>query len=251
MFRLDGKTAVLSGAAGFFGPYFRIALLEAGAKVIEIGRNAEYDANYYNDAATRACYARILSDHTVDVLVNNAFDFSAKTGFNTPEGRLEQMTAEQFAASMESGAYWAARATQVFGGAMRKRGAGVIINICSMYALVVPPPELYEGTDTFNPPGYSASKAALLQLTRYSAAWLGPQVRVNAISPGAIPNLETKTFNAPAADNPVLERLRAKTILKRMGHPKDLVGALVFLASDASSSITGQNIVVDGGLTVL
>jgi NAD(P)-dependent dehydrogenase (short-subunit alcohol dehydrogenase family) len=80
---------------------------------------------------------------------------------------------------------------------------------------------------------------------------LGPKVRVNAISPGAIPNLETATFNAPKPDDPILRRLTEKTILKRLGHPSDLVGALVFLASDASSYMTGQNVIIDGGLTVL
>jgi gluconate 5-dehydrogenase len=250
MFSLKGKTALLSGGSGFFGPYFAAVLKEAGATVITAGREGDYPVDYYDERETHARYESILREHRIDILVNNAFDFSKKTGFNDPSGRIERMTRAQFAASMESGVYWAERATQVFGIPMREHG-GSIINICSMYAVVVPSPDLYEGTDKFNPPGYSASKAALLQFTRYSASFLGPKVRVNAISPGAIPNLETATFNAPKPDDPILRRLTEKTILKRLGHPSDLVGALVFLASDASSYMTGQNVIIDGGLTVL
>jgi len=266
LFSLKGKTAVLTGAGGFFGRYFTRALLEQGAKVILIGLSPktqkffsqEFENRYqsffvdlYNREAAKECYEKILDANRVDILVNNAFDFSAKTGFNTEAGKLENATFEQLQASFESGIYWAIQTMQVFGYAMKKQGGGSIINICSMYGIVAPSPDLYEGTDKFNPPGYSMAKAGLLQFTRYSASFLSPEVRVNAISPGAIPNTESQSHNAITKDNPVLERLSKKILLKRMGRPKDLVGALVFLASDASSYITGQNIIIDGGLTVI
>ena len=267
LFTLEGKTVLLSGGSGFFGPYFAEALLEAGASLVVVDRDPIpensifesakqkgkiiwYQADLYDDTATRRQYAKIAATHAVDVLINNAFDFSKQTGFNDSLGRLENATRDQIMSSFESGVYWAVRATQMFSAGMKERGSGSIVNVCSMYALVVPAPDLYEGTDKFNPLGYSAAKSALLQFTRYSASFLSPEVRVNAISPGAIPNLETETYNAPKIDDPILDRLNKKILLKRMGHPRDLVGAIVFLASGAASYITGQNIVIDGGLTI-
>lgn len=264
-FSLKGKTAVVTGAGGFFGRHFTRALLEHDAKVILIelapatlkffsqtyeDRYECFFVNLYNRQAVRDCYRKIITANQVDILLNNAFDFSTKTGFNTEEGKLENATFEQLQASFESGIYWAIQATQEFGREMKNRGKGSIINICSMYALVVPSPDLYDGTDRFNPPGYSMAKAGLLQFTKYAASFLSPEVRVNAISPGAIPNLEGQSANSIAANDPVLKKLSDKILLKRMGHPEDLTGALIFLASNASSYMTGQNIVIDGGLTI-
>ena len=264
-FSLKGKTAVITGAGGFFGSYFTRALLESGAWVILVekslatlkffsqvyeDRYESHFVNLYDRQAVSECYQKILSKNRVDILVNNAFDFSKKTGFNTEEGKLENATFEQLQASFESGVYWAIQATQDVGLKMKEQGSGSIINICSMYSVVVPSPDLYEGTDKFNPPGYSMAKAGLLQFTKYAASFLSPQVRINAISPGVIPNLEGKTNNSISEDDPVLQKLSKKILLKRMGRPDDLTGALVFLASDASSYITGQNIIIDGGLTI-
>lgn len=267
-FSLAGKKVLLSGSGGFFGPYFIETLLSVGAIVIATDihemtdkdefRKARskkklfwYQINLYDNDLTMSLYAKILKDHgQIDVLINNAFDFSLKTGFNDPSGRLEKATFEQLESSFESGVYWAIRATQFFGLEMKKNGKGSIVNTCSMYASIVPSPRLYEGTKTFNPPGYSMAKAGLLQFTKYSSSFLAPEVRVNAISPGVIPNTETKTFNAPSKNDPVLERLKGRVLLGRLGHPKDLTGSIIFLASDASAYITGQNISIDGGIAV-
>ncbi len=257
---------LVTGAGGFFGRYFTRALLEHGAKVVLIEKalttlkffsqvhEDRYETCFvdlYDREATRKCYEKILSANRVDILVNNAFDFSQKTGFNTEEGKLENATFEQLQASFEAGVYWAVQATQILGLEMKRQGKGSIINICSMYALVVPSPDLYDGTDKFNPPGYSMAKAGLLQFTKYAASFLSPEVRVNAISPGAIPNIDGQSANSIDADDPVLKKLSGKILLRRMGHPEDLTGALVFLASDASGYITGQNFVIDGGLTTI
>ncbi len=267
-FSLKGKMAILTGAAGFFGKYFARALLEGGADVLLIDHKKDKISELTDILRKEFPYSLVIcsafdqynqnealllrqrnNHYDFHILINNAFDFSERTGFNNRElGCLENSTFEQFQSCMQSGIYWAWQMTQVFGFEMKKRGAGSIINICSMYGLVVPDPRLYDGTDVFNPPGYSVAKAALLQFTRRSAVDLGPEVRVNAISPGAIPNLESTTNNPP---NPlVLNRLKEKIILQRMGHPTDLTGALVFLASDASKYMTGQNIVIDGGFTI-
>ncbi len=270
-FSLAEKNIVLTGAAGFFGRSFSRGLLEAGTKTLIMidvnekaltetatelkaeygeGRVVSYVLNQDDHEQVASVYAQINAQFEIHSVVNNAFNFSGDTGFNTEVGRLENATYEQLKASFDSGIFWAIQATQVFGGAMKNRKGGSIVNVCSMYAVVVPSPKLYENTDKFNPPGYSMAKAGLLQFTRYSASFLSPHVRVNAISPGAIPNLGADSYNAITSNDPVLKRLHEKILLERMGTPEDLVGAIIFLISDASSYITGQNIIIDGGLVI-
>lgn len=270
LFGLDGRTVVLSGAAGYFGQYMAAAFLGAGARVVLVSRSTRleqqctdyrerfgddravaYVADLYAPGELDRVFGAIAADHRPDVLVNNAFDFSAATGFNTASGRLATSTPDQWQHAFESGLYWAVRATQLCGQVMQRRRRGSIINVASMYALVSPHPSLYEDTPYFNPPTYSAVKAGLLAFTRYVAAFWGRDgVRCNALVPGSFPNTETTSANAVQGDSEFLERLARQTLVGRVGHPSDLSGALLLLASDAGSYITGQSIVVDGGWTV-
>jgi gluconate 5-dehydrogenase len=271
IFSLKNKNIVLTGAAGFFGRTFADGLLSAEAEkliMIDINGNEleklhkklsdtygseridSYVLDQNDHQAASEIYSEINKNNLIHGLVNNAFAFSENTGFNSQAGRLEHATYEQLKSSFDSGIYWAIQATQAFGLQMKDSGLGSVVNVCSMYAVVVPSPKLYEDTEKFNPPGYSMAKAGLLQFTRYSASFLSPHVRVNAISPGAIPNLGADSYNAITNNDPVLKRLHEKILLERMGTPHDLIGSVVFLLSDASSYITGQNIVIDGGLTV-
>ncbi len=270
LFSLSGKRVVLTGAAGFFGRVFAEGLVSAGATVELIDISEDSLKNLSNDLTntfgdecvryhildqddhnkSREVFKSIIENGHVDGLVNNSFSFSPETGFNSPEGRLSTATYEHMKRSFDSGIYWAFQATQIFGENMKSQSGGSIVNVCSMYAVVVPSPDLYEGTEKFNPPGYSMSKGGLLQFTKYSASFLSPKVRVNAISPGAIPNLGGDSYNAITGNDPVLQRLHKKILLKRMGTPNDLVGSVIMLLAEGSSYITGQNIVIDGGLTV-
>jgi gluconate 5-dehydrogenase len=136
---------------------------------------------------------------------------------------------------------------------MKEQGHGSIINIATMYASVAPRPQLYEGTTSLNPPGYSASKAALVAFTRYTASFWGREgVRANCISPGPFSNTEdTEGQNSVAEDSPFVQRLKGYTVLNRIGRPIELCGALLFLASDASTYVTGQNFNIDGGWTAV
>mgnify|MGYP003349386255 CR=1 FL=1 len=218
LFSLSGRTAVVTGAAGYLGRVFSGALAEAGATVVMMGRgdklakaadqlravhgvsSVETEAVDFSDtAALRASFDRVGDRYaTIDVLVNNAFSFSRETGFNDPSGRLESLSKGQWMHALESGVYWHALATQTVIGRMVKQGTGSIINISSMYGIVSPDPSLYEGTDAFNPPSYGAAKAALLALTRYTASFYGRHgVRCNALLPGAFPNLGGDSYNAP------------------------------------------------------
>jgi gluconate 5-dehydrogenase len=271
LFSLEGKTALLTGASGFLGRTMLRALLDNGATVLALGAsarveelapelNAQYGAgrvapyrvNMYDVPALEQVLAQILEQHPpADILINNAHELGAATGFNVPEGQLEDATFDGWMRNLTAGAYWAALTTQRIGAGMKQRGKGSIVNISTMYAVVAPSPHLYEGTDFINPPGYSASKAALLAFTRYTAAFWGPYgVRANAILPGPFSNIEEKSANSVSPDDPFLERLKSRTVLGRVGKPAELAGALLYLASDASSFTTGQALIVDGGWTV-
>ena len=271
LFSLEGKAALLTGATGFLGRTMARTLLENGARLVALGRSERLDglaegwAAEFGAARVRACrvdmydldaFGRtldaVVGEERVDVLVNNAHELGAPTGFNTPEGRLESAGFEQWMRNLTGGVYWAALTTQKVGGAMKARGGGSIVNVSTMYARVAPSPRLYAGTDFINPPGYSASKAALLALTRYTASFWGPHgVRANAILPGPFSNTEEAGPNSVGGSDPFLERLKERTCLGRTGRPPELAGALLFLASDASSYVTGHELVVDGGWTII
>lgn len=271
IFTLKGKNIILTGACGFFGKVFSRGLLEAGAdKIVVIDINAEklnllaqelagefgegrviaYELDQNDIEQAEKLYATICRALRIDGLVNNAFNFSEATGFNTAAGKLEHCTYDQLKASFDSGIYWAIQTTKAFGFHMKENESGAIVNVCSFYAVVVPNKNLYKNTEKFNPPGYSMAKAGLLQFTRYAASFLSPHVRVNAISPGAIPNIGNDSYNAITIDDPVLRKLRDNIPLERLGKPQDLTGAVVFLLSEASSYMTGQNVIIDGGITI-
>ena len=274
LFSLEGKTAVLTGASGFLGRTFALALLANGARVVALGRSERlqseavgwanqfgadkisvkqidmYDVSALNDL----CASIAEGEKRVDVLINNAHELGAATGFNVPEGSLENATFDQWQRNLQGGVYWAVQTTQTLGVKMKARGRGSIINVATMYATVAPRPQLYEGTASLNPPGYSASKAALAAFTRYTASFWGREgVRANCISPGPFSNTEDVGTgqNAVTEDSPFVTRLKGYTVMNRIGRPIELCGALLFLASDASSYVTGQNLLVDGGWTAV
>ena len=269
LFSLQRKVAIVTGAAGFLGRAFADCLLFAGAKVLLYDKDVSianladslrskyghekvdyYQVDFYDEDAYRKSLGDAVGkNESIDILVNNAFEFSKDTGFNDPSGKLDTISRNQWIRSFDSGVYWHALATQIIGSKMKAQGSGSIINICSMYAIVSPDPDLYEGTTVFNPPSYGAAKAALLAFTRYVASFYGQYgIRCNAIVPGAFPNVGGNTYNS-VEDQEFIQRLAKRTALGRVGDVDDLKGSLIFLASDASRYITGQGIVVDGGWT--
>lgn len=273
LFSLQGKTVVLTGASGFLGRMFCRALLANGARVVALGRSerlrteaeawaAEFGGDkiaveridmYDVAALNELCDAIAGRERTIDVLINNAHELGSATGFNVPEGSLENSTFDHWQRNLQGGVYWAVQTTQRIGIRMKSQGRGSIINIATMYASVAPRPQLYEGTSSLNPPGYSASKAALVAFTRYTASFWGTSgVRANCISPGPFSNTEDIAGqNSVQENSPFLQKLKGFTVLNRIGRPRELCGALLFLASDASSYMTGQELRIDGGWTAV
>ena len=269
LFSLQGKAALLTGASGFLGRTFAETLLANGADLIAIGRPAKlskrekvwtekYGADrvhcYYVDMYDLNALTKTLDEiarrHAVDVLVNNAHELAPSSGFNTPTGSLEGGTLDVWIRNLTAGVGWPALTVQRIGAGMKERKHGSIINISTMYAMVAPRPALYEGTTFLNPPAYSASKAAMIAFTRYVASFWGQYgIRANAILPGPFSNTEDAGPNSVQAGDPFIEKLKANTCLGRIGRAEELAGVLLFLASEASSYVTGQSILVDGGWT--
>jgi NAD(P)-dependent dehydrogenase (short-subunit alcohol dehydrogenase family) len=273
LFSLEGRTAVLTGASGFLGRTFCRTLLVNGARVVALGRSERLQSEaeawakefgrekiaveridmYDTVALDELCDKIAAREERLDVLINNAHELGSATGFNVPEGSLENSTFDQWQRNLQGGVYWAVQTTQRLGLRMKQQGRGSIVNIATMYASVAPRPQLYEGTSSLNPPGYSASKAALVAFTRYTASfWGAAGVRANCISPGPFSNTEDSAGqNSVTEESPFVQRLKGYTVLNRIGRPRELCGALLFLASDASSYMTGQDLHVDGGWTAV
>jgi NAD(P)-dependent dehydrogenase (short-subunit alcohol dehydrogenase family) len=271
LFSLKGKKVLLTGATGFLGRMFGRALLENGAKLIALGKSErvktqvveweiEFGSNcvqgYSVDMYDLLALGRVLDEVVeresfIDILVNNAHELNPDTGFNTPAGTLELAQYDQWMRNFTGGVYWPAFLVQKLGPAMKAQKHGSIINISTMYAVVAPSPNLYEGTIYHNPPGYSAAKAAMVAFTRYVASFWGSYgIRANAILPGPFSNTEDSGPNSVEKGDFFIERLAKRTCLGRIGRPEELAGALIFLASDASSYITGHTLMVDGGWTI-
>jgi NAD(P)-dependent dehydrogenase (short-subunit alcohol dehydrogenase family) len=248
-FDLTGKTAVVTGGNTGLGQAFATALTEAGASVALAARTRERSEEVAKglsdsgaeaiavdlDVTDRAQVGRMLDEVTerlgpVDVLVNNA-----GVCYHRPAAEIPL---EEWMDTFDVNVHGLWHCAQVVGTQMIERGGGVIVNIGSISAMIVNRPQWQ--------PAYNASKAAVHQLTKSLAAeWAPHNVRVNALAPGYV-----KTAMAPV-DEPRFRRYWIEdAAMQRYAMPEELGPSLVYLASDASSFMTGSVLVVDGGYTL-
>jgi NAD(P)-dependent dehydrogenase (short-subunit alcohol dehydrogenase family) len=261
VFRLDGRVAFLSGASGHLGRPMAKALGSAGAHVILNGRTQETLEAFAAElksgglSASVACFD--VTDESavrrqigligeqygrLDVLVNNASAGRPGTIESATAADFEQLYRVNVIAAFQL--LQAAIPLLKEAGSRRESSASVI-NIASMYGSVSPDPSIYGASGANSPPYYGPAKAGLIQLTRYAACHLATQaIRVNCISPGPFPSAKFLERDAGFQD-----RLKARNPMHRTGEPAELHGPLLFLASDASSYVTGINLAVDGGWT--
>lgn len=263
-FRLDNQCAVVTGACGRLGPVWAEALLGAGARVaaLDIPRaqataGFEALARAYPDQLVRTdcditsrASIQAAADAVCErwgvptVLVNNAgVDQPPDSGGN--RSRIEELPLDQFRRMVEVNLLGTFQVVQVFGARMVAEGRGSIINIGSLYASVSPDQRFYDHLPGDLPflksPAYGASKAGVVNMTKYFSTLWGPSgVRVNTLSPGGVLGGQDESFKA---------KYGSRVPLGRMAVPDDLKGPLVFLASDASSYVTGHELRVDGGFT--
>jgi len=188
------------------------------------------------DSITAGIKTIITAAGRIDIMVNCAYPRTPDWGL-----KFEKIPFDSWKANVDSqlGGYF--RCCQVAAEQMKLQGGGSIINLGSIYGVVAPDFSIYEGTEMTMPAAYSAIKGGSIALTNYLATYYAQyKIRANTVSPGGIFDNEPSLF---------VEKYARKTPMRRMGLPDEVVGAVLFLASDASSYVTGQNVMVDGGWT--
>jgi len=254
---LKGRQALITGAAGGIGRVIAQTLAELGADLLlvdlpgaqygtivqEIKQNwgvkvwiLDCDLELQGDR-DRLIEAVLQQDNGLDVLVNNAA-FVGASGLQGWCTDFEQQSVETWRRALEVNLTSVFDLCKGFTPLLKQSKGGSIINIASIYGLYGPDYSLYEGTEMGNPAAYAASKGGLIQLTRWLATTLAPQVRVNTISPGGVLRNQSKVF---------IDRYESRTPLGRMGVEDDFRGAIAYLSSDLSGYVTGHNLKVDGG----
>ena len=271
LFDLTGRVAIVTGGAGLLGYHHGAILAAAGAHVVLLDLAVANPAmraeqlqlahgpeclglavNITSEASIEEARDKIVAQFgRVDILINNAANNpkveDAKPGQQW--SRLENFPVQVWNDDIAVGLTGAFLCSRVFGAEMVKRNAGVILNVASDLGVIAPDQRLYrkdgvpEEQQPVKPVTYSVVKTGLIGLTRYlSTYWTANNIRVNAISPGGVFNGQPTEFT---------DKLHALIPMARMAHKDEYQGAVLFLCSDASSYMTGQNLIVDGGRTVL
>jgi len=268
LFDLTGRVAVITGGAGLLGTKHAEIIAAAGGSPVLLdlpqakpeAAAAAIATKYGVDAIglvtdiTQPAEVENVRDkllarfRRIDILINNAANNpKVESGGSKVWSRLEHFPLEVWNDDLRVGLTGAFLCSRVFGSEMAKRGKGVILNIASDLAVISPDQRLYrqqglpEDEQPVKPITYSVVKTGLIGLTRYLATyWATSGVRVNAISPGGVFNNQPESF---------LAELHQRIPLARMAHADEYQGSILFLCSDASSYMTGANLVVDGGRT--
>jgi NAD(P)-dependent dehydrogenase (short-subunit alcohol dehydrogenase family) len=261
-FRIEGKVVVVTGGCGQLGRQFTRALVDAGARVVvfdlapsHVSGFAEVDSDAVlivecdvtNRNSLEAGLSSVITKWGVpNALINNAGLDSPPNAPIEETGPFESYPESSWDQVMRVNSKGVFLCCQVIGGAMAEAGRGSIVNIGSIYGLISPDQRIYdyrrlEGDEFFKPVAYSASKSSLLNLTRYLATyWASKNVRVNTLTLAGVFNNQDERF---------LKNYTARVPLGRMAEPSEYNGAIIFLVSDASSYMTGANMIMDGGWT--
>lgn len=254
LFAVDEKVVVLTGATGLIGRTLARALAERGARLVLVdvsndaldtlcadlpGEPWGVECDISESAAVAALTEGAMERHgRIDVLIN-AHQYKIMEVLRTPAEEFPEDLWDRMVDVNLKGTFLTCRD---IGRRMLERGRGSIVNFASTYAVVSSNPALYEANSMGNPVSYSASKGGVIMLTRYLAAqWSGRGVRVNAVTPHGVLDKHEQGF---------IDRFSAMSPMGRMMHADEVVGAVLFLASDASSYATGSNLMVDGGWSV-
>jgi len=249
-FDLSNKVAVVVGGAGLIGSEIAKGLSDFGAKVYiaDIDKQASgrikargikfiYLDIASEDSIFRALNAVCKEAKGINILINCAYPRTDDWGLG-----LEKVTFNSWKENVNNhlGGYFIC--SKVAAELMKKKSGGVIINFASIYGVVAPDFSIYQGTKITMPAAYSAIKGGIINFTKYLATYYAKyNIRANVISPGGVFNRQDPSF---------VKRYADRTPLKRMAKPQDMVGAVIYLSSEAAAYVTGQNLLVDGGWSV-
>lgn len=245
MFSIQNKVIVVTGSSGLLGQHIVESLRNQGAIVFEADIHFKGMTSFCiqmditSEEAVKEAIKKVLDVYgKIDGWVNNAYP-RTKDWVN----KLEHIPIESWRKNVDMHMNGYFICSRIAMEQMKVQQFGSLINMSSIYGLVAPDFTVYDGTEMTMPAAYAAIKGGLVNLTRYLAAYYGPfQVRANCISPGGIFDHQPESF---------LKNYCHKVPMKRMGTPKDISPAVHYLLSDESSYVTGQNILVDGGWSII
>jgi NAD(P)-dependent dehydrogenase (short-subunit alcohol dehydrogenase family) len=254
LFSLRSRVAVVTGGGGHLGSVFARALAEAGSRVIVTSRDvmrADAVARSLPNSSGEEHFGVALDqtdgrsiDHCVDTILKRSgqIDVLVNNAHEAISHDWKTVTGEEFNRHFANVTGYFLLARHIRNRAVERGASASIVMLGSMYGVVGSYPDAYQDVGPASPAAYHSLKGGVVQLTRHLAVyWAQDNVRVNCLSPGPFPS--------DAANLQMVERLTGKSPMARMGKPYELKGALLLLASDAGSYITGQNLIVDGGWT--
>jgi NAD(P)-dependent dehydrogenase (short-subunit alcohol dehydrogenase family) len=269
LFNLQGKMALITGGGGLLGPQHAEAIIECGGRVVLADwheeraqakakhLNEKYGQGYitqvwaeHMDVTSRQSIEKVVEKHNIDILINNAAKDPKvkKEGGLTPDSRFETMTEDYWKEGLDAAVNGTFLCSQVVANQMLKRTGGVILNIASDLGVIAPDQRIYrkegieEASQNVKPITYSAAKWAVIGMTKYLAVYFAKRgIRVNSLSPTAVYNNHPEEF---------VSKLTNLIPMGRMSNIDEYKGAIAFLCSQASSYMTGENLIIDGGKSV-
>lgn len=254
LFDLTDRVALITGGSGHLGNSLARALAEAGAGVVIASRSRERARQVAGDLPSPGGASHFgvqldqLDEESLDAGFNEAVESAGKVDILINNGQkghpldLTDVTGEAFSEDLKNATGYFLLARRFRNYIVERQASGSVVMIGSMYGVVGSYPDAYDGVCTASPVQYHTLKGGIIHMTRHLACyWAKDGIRVNCLSPGPFPSEK--------APPEMVERLKTKLPMQRMGQPHELKGALLLLASDAGSYVTGQNLLIDGGWT--